>query len=65
MGYAFFRNIDATNYVEIGVQISTVFYAFAKLKAGEVAVVRMNQTNPPYALANAAAVVLQYTILAD
>ena len=65
MGYAFFRNIDATNYVEIGVQISTVFYAFAKLKAGEVAIVRMNQTNPPYALANTAAVVLQFTILAD
>lgn len=66
MGYAFFRNIDATNFVQIGVRDgSSNFLAFAKLKAGEVAVVRMNQTNPPYALANAAAVVLQYTILAD
>ena len=48
MGYAFFRNIDATNYVEIGVQISTVFYAFAKLKAGEVAVVRHDFFGGPH-----------------
>ena len=66
MGYAFFRNIDATNFVQIGVRdASSNFLAFAKLKAGEVAIVRMNQTNPPYALANTAAVVLQFTILAD
>ena len=65
MGYAFFRNIDATNYIEIGVQVGGTFYALVKLKAGEVALLRMNQTNPPYALANTAAVVLQFTILAD
>ena len=65
MGYAFFRNIDATNYIEIGVQVGGTFYALVKLKAGEVALLRMNQTNPPYALANTATVVLQFTILAD
>lgn len=64
-GYSFFRNIDTTNYVEIGVQVGGVFYALVKLKAGEVAVLRMNQTNAPYARANTAAVSLQYTILAD
>ena len=65
MGYAFFRNIDATNYIEIGVQVGGTFYALVKLKAGEVGLFRMNQTNPPYALANTATVVLQFTILAD
>ena len=65
MGYAFFRNIDATNYIEIGVQVGGTFYALVKLKAGEVALLRMNQTNAPYARANGTAANLQYTILAD
>ena len=65
MGYAFFRNIDATNYIEIGVQVGGTFYALVKLKAGEVALLRMNQTNPPYARSNGTAANLQYTILAD
>ncbi len=64
MGYAFFRNLDATNYIEIGIQTGGVFYAFAKLLAGEVAVVRLNQTNAPYARANTASVRLAYSILA-
>ena len=65
MGYAFFRNIDATNYIEIGVQVGGTFYALVKLKAGEVALLRMNQTNAPYARANGTVANLQYTILAD
>jgi len=64
-GYAFFRNIDATYYIEIGVQVAGTFYALVKLKAGEVALLRMNQTNAPYARANGTAANLQYTILAD
>ena len=65
MGYAFFRNLDATRFIELGVQVGGTFYAFAKLKFGEVAVTRMNQTNAPYARADGAAANLQYTILAD
>jgi len=65
MGYAYFRNLSATYSVQIGVQISTVFYAFASLKPGEVGLIRMNQTNPPFAIAITSAVDLQYTILAD
>ncbi len=64
MGYAFFRNLDATNYIEIGVQVLGTFYAFTKLLAGEVAIVRMNQSNAPYARANTASVRLAYSILA-
>ena len=65
MGYAFFRNIDATYYIEIGVQVGGTFYALVKLKAGEVALLRMNQTNAPYARSNGTAANLQFTILAD
>jgi len=62
-GYAYFRNTDATNYVEIGTGTGT-FVAFAKLKAGEAAILRLG-TNAPTARANTAAVNLQYFILQD
>jgi len=62
-GYAYFRNTDATNYVEIGTGTGT-FVAFLKLKAGECAICRLG-TNAPSARANTAAVNLQYFILAD
>ena len=66
MGYAFFRNISATYSVQIGVRdASSNFLAFAKLQPGEVGLIRMNQTNPPYAIAITSPVDLQYTILAD
>lgn len=63
-GYAFFRNLGPTNYVEIGTGTGTNFAAFAKLKAGEPAVIRLG-TSAPTAKANSAAIDLQYFILAD
>lgn len=63
-GYAFFRNLDATNYVEIGVVVAATFYPLLKLKAGEVAVCRL-ATTTFYAKANTAAVNLQCCLLAD
>lgn len=63
-GYAHFRNLDATNYIEIGVQVSAAFYPFMKLKAGESAVLRLG-TNAPYALANTASVRLEHWIVED
>ena len=62
-GYAFFRNLGPTNYVDLGTG-TTTFVAFARLKAGEVSIVRLG-TNAPTARANTAAVNLQYYILAD
>lgn len=62
-GYAFFRNTDTTNYVELGTG-TTTFVSFAKLKAGESAILRLG-TTAPTARANTAAVNLQYFILAD
>ena len=63
-GYAFFRNLDGTNFVEIGIDASGTFHGTIKLKAGEAAIVRLG-TNAPYAQADTAAVDLQYMIFED
>ena len=61
-GVFFFRNLDDTNYVEIGTQVSGTFYPFLKLLAGEYAIGRLG-TAAPYARANSGLVDLQYRIL--
>ena len=63
-GYAFFRNLDATNFVQIGVDVSGTFYPFAKLKAGEAAVLRL-ATGTIYAKADTASVDLAAWVLED
>ena len=63
-GYAYFRNLDDTNFVQLGIDSGGTFHGFAKLKAGEAALVRLT-TNAPYAKADTAAVDLQYLILSD
>lgn len=62
-GFAVFQNLDATNYVDIGVYSGGSFYPFTRLKAGEQQMVRLS-TNAPYALANTASVSLFYIIYA-
>ena len=63
-GYGYFRNIDGTNAVELGTGAATNFVSFAKLKAGEAAIMRLG-TNAPSARAAASTVNLQYYILQD
>lgn len=63
-GCVYFRNLDDTNYVEIGREVSAAFYPFIKLKPGEVMVGRM-ATNSFFAKANTAAVNLEMCLLAD
>lgn len=63
-GWAWFRNLDTTNYIEIGVQVGGTFYPFAKLKPGEPALVRLGTTTP-YARANTAAANLAAFVLED
>ena len=60
-GWAYFKNLDLTNYVEIGRDISG-FQAFIKLLPGEACVVRLG-TSAPYAKANTAAIDLKYVII--
>lgn len=63
-GFAFFRNLGPTNYVDIGTGTGTSFSAFVKLKAGEAAILRL-ATNAPTGRSNTAAVNVQYKILSD
>jgi len=63
-GWARFENLDATNYVQVGVDSSGTFIPFLKLKPGEFHICRL-ATNAPYAKANTAAVKLDYEIYDD
>lgn len=63
-GFASFVNLDATNYLEIGLVVSATFYPLAKLEPGEPAVFRL-ATGTFYAKANTAACDLEVLILAD
>lgn len=61
-GFAVFRNNDETNYVEIGLEVASTFYPFARLNAGEYMLVRLGTTSI-FAQANTAAVDLDVTVL--
>ena len=63
-GFAVFQNLDSTNYVEVGIDVTGVFYPFMKLKAGEQGIVRLG-ISAPYAKANTSSVSLFYAIYAD
>lgn len=61
-GWAFFKNLDATNYVEI--RAATGVADTLRLNAGEAAVFRFAaDATAPFAIANTAAVRLEYLIL--
>lgn len=64
-GYAFFRNLDSTNFVTIGTYVTATYYPCLKLKAGEYAIARLDGTKTFYAKADTANVKLQYAILSD
>lgn len=62
LGLAYFKNLDDTNYVDIGVDVSATFHGLVRLKPGESCVMRLTATAAPYARANTAAVRLQASI---
>jgi hypothetical protein len=62
-GWSVFTNLDATNFVEIGIDVTGTFHPFVKIKPGvEHPPVYLN-TTAPYARADTADVELDYTIL--
>lgn len=61
-GVSYFKNLDTTNYLEIGLRPSGTFYAAVKLLPSELAVLRLG-TAAPYARAGAGTPLLDYTIL--
>lgn len=60
-GWARFENLDATNYLEIGIVVAATFYPVVKLKATEFCIFPLG-TNAPYAKSNTAACLLDYEI---
>lgn len=63
-GWALFKNLDATNFVNIGIDSGGNFHPTIKLKPGECAACRL-ASNAPYAKADTAAVKLEYEIWDD
>ncbi len=63
LGWAYIRNLDATNYVEI-FAVSTDTVPFLKLKAGEFFIGRLGCT-APCGKANSSAVNIEYIFLED
>lgn len=63
-GWAHFTNLDPTNFVELGTDVSAAFAPFAKLKPGESFPLRLG-TAAPYAKADTGAVELDYEIFDD
>lgn len=60
-GWAMFINRDSTNFIEL--RVATGGAKFAKLKAGEFALLRLGSgAQVPYAIADTAACVLEYLI---
>lgn len=65
LGWAYFKNLDTTNFVEIGVDVAATFYPLVRLEAGEAALFRLSPSATVYAKANTAAVLLDCEILED
>ena len=65
LGVASFRNRDATNFVEIGVDVAATFYPLVRLNANESWIFRLSQGITLYAQADTAAVILDRDILDD
>lgn len=64
-GYALFRNLDSTNYVELGRQVSGTFYPLIRINAGKAAgPMRLAcSITELYARANTATVTMKMLIL--
>lgn len=63
-GYGIFRNLDNTNFVDLGIDVAAAWKPIMRLKAGEACLFRLS-TDVLYAKADTAAVNLEYTILED
>jgi len=64
-GWIGLQNLDPTNYFEYGPKSGGAMVAFGKVKAGEVALFRLDPSIVMRAKANVAAVNVQYLLLQD
>lgn len=60
-GWAYFQNLDLTNFVRIGIDVGATFHAFGKLLPGEFAVIPLAAA--PYAQADTAACDVEYWVI--
>lgn len=60
-GWTFLKNVDANNFVQVGVQVAGTFYPVHKVLPGKWHWFCLG-TNAPYARADGAAVLLHYKI---
>ena len=65
LGWAFIQNLDATNFVQIGVDVAATFYPVMRLKPGEATVVRLEPTATIYLEADTAACLVDIRVLED
>lgn len=61
-GLGYFKNLDGTNYVELGVDVAGTFYPFAKILANDPPNLISLASDVIYAKANTAAVRLLFEI---
>lgn len=64
-GWAYFRNLDTTNYVEIGPTSGGALVPFLRLEAGEEAVLRLTPSVALRGQANTAACNVMIAVLED
>lgn len=73
-GYVLIKNLDSvldeylapnTNFITIGRLVSATYAPFIKLKPGETALFRLDNTSAPYAKADSATIKLEYWIISD
>lgn len=65
LGYVAFKNLDATNYVDIGPDSGGSMVGMVRLEAGDVGIFRLKPGITLKAQANTAAVKLQMLLLND
>lgn len=63
LGFGLFKNLDATNFVEL--RLATGVTPGLKIKAGESILVRFNGGNSPFLIADTAGCLVEYLIVED
>lgn len=64
LGYCYLKNVDATNYIEIGRDVGAAFYGVIRLLPGDVQLVRFSAATM-YARANTATAKLRFSLLEE
>jgi hypothetical protein len=66
-GWVFMRNIDDTNFVDVGIDVAAAFEPMIRMEPGEPALFRLSKDAGAtlYAKADTAAVKIEYMVLED